>query len=160
MEWTGWTTFFVDALWVAMSLAVLLNGRLPLTPAGRGLVILVADVVAVFAVLQLRALGAAPDHPNPARGRFLARGYPLGAAARGRKARPPPEKPGPGGARLAPARCLPGSGGPESAAGGSPRERSDSSGDAVRAAPRGPAQASRSGPCGPLAAAPSGRARA
>jgi hypothetical protein len=56
VEWTGWTTFFVDALWVAMSLAVLLNGRLPLTPAGRGLVILVADVVAVFAVLQLRAL--------------------------------------------------------------------------------------------------------
>jgi hypothetical protein len=56
VEWTGWTTFFVDALWVAMSLIVLLNGRLPLTPTGRGLILLLADVVAVFAVLQLRAL--------------------------------------------------------------------------------------------------------
>jgi hypothetical protein len=56
VEWSGWTTFFVDALWVAMSLTVLLNGRLPLTPTGRGLILLLADVVAVFAVLQLRAL--------------------------------------------------------------------------------------------------------
>jgi hypothetical protein len=56
VEWSGWTTFFVDAMWVAMGLAVLLNGRLPLTSTGRGLVLLVAGVVAVFALLQLRAL--------------------------------------------------------------------------------------------------------
>jgi hypothetical protein len=56
VEWSGWTTFFVDALWVTGSLAVLLNGRLPLTPTGRGLILILTDVVAVFAVLQLRAL--------------------------------------------------------------------------------------------------------
>ncbi len=46
----------MDALWVTGSLAVLLNGRLPLTPTGRGLILVLTDVVAVFAVLQLRAL--------------------------------------------------------------------------------------------------------
>jgi hypothetical protein len=56
LEWSGWTTFFVDAIWVAGSLAVLLNGRLPLTPAGRALVFALGAAVALFASLEWRAL--------------------------------------------------------------------------------------------------------
>ena len=56
LEWTGWTTFFVDAIWVAGGLAVLPNGRLPLTPAGRALLLALGAAVALFAYLEWRAL--------------------------------------------------------------------------------------------------------
>jgi hypothetical protein len=56
LEWTGWTTFFVDAIWVAGSLAVLPNGRLPLTPTGRALILELGAVVALFTYLEWRAL--------------------------------------------------------------------------------------------------------
>jgi hypothetical protein len=56
LEWTGWTTFFVDAIWVAGSLAILLNPRLPLTAAGRLLLCELGAAVALFAYLQWRAL--------------------------------------------------------------------------------------------------------
>src|SRR5262245_32985838 len=45
LEWSGWTAFFVDAIWVAGSLALLLLPRLPLTPAGRALVLELGAVV-------------------------------------------------------------------------------------------------------------------
>src|SRR5215218_3999231 len=54
LEWTGWTTFFVDAIWVAGSLTLLPNPRLPLTAAGRALLFELGAVVALFTYLQWR----------------------------------------------------------------------------------------------------------
>jgi hypothetical protein len=56
------TIFFLDVGWVAVSLVLLLGGWLPLTAAGWWAVVLVADVVALLAVLEyvgLRRAGKA-----------------------------------------------------------------------------------------------------
>lgn len=45
-----------DSLWVIASVIVLVSGMLPLTTAGKWGVALVADVVGVFAILQLIGL--------------------------------------------------------------------------------------------------------
>ncbi len=45
-----------DAIWVAGSIVLLLSGWLPLTAAGKWLVALLADAVAVLAVLQYLGL--------------------------------------------------------------------------------------------------------
>ena len=44
--------FLLDLAWVAASIALLLGGWLPLTTAGWWAVLLVADVVALFALLE------------------------------------------------------------------------------------------------------------
>ena len=48
----GWIAIELDVLWVAGSIALLLSGWLPLTTAGNWIIALVADAVAMFAVLQ------------------------------------------------------------------------------------------------------------
>ncbi|MBZ0305814.1 MAG: hypothetical protein K8I82_07075 [Anaerolineae bacterium] len=46
----------LDVAWVAASVIVLLTGALPLTTAGSWAVLIVADIVSVFAVLQFIGL--------------------------------------------------------------------------------------------------------
>ena len=48
----GWIAIELDVLWVAGSIALLLSGWLPLTTAGNWIIALLADAVAMFAVLQ------------------------------------------------------------------------------------------------------------
>jgi hypothetical protein len=60
---TGRIIFALDVAWVAASAVILLTGWLPLIPLGWWIVALVADVVAVFAILEyigLRRMGKAP----------------------------------------------------------------------------------------------------
>ena len=52
----AWTFIIMDALWVVDSIAVLVIGWPPLTTAGKWAVAIVADVVAIFAVLQYYGL--------------------------------------------------------------------------------------------------------
>jgi uncharacterized membrane protein SirB2 len=46
----------MDTLWVAGSAILLITGWIPITPAGKWAVIIVADIVAVLAVLQFLGL--------------------------------------------------------------------------------------------------------
>lgn len=58
----GRLIFWADVVWVAASVLLLITGLAPLTPAGVWVVVIVADLVAVFAVLEyigLRRLKAA-----------------------------------------------------------------------------------------------------
>lgn len=48
--------FALDVAWVIASAIILLGGWLPLTPAGTWTIIVVADIVAVFAVLEFIGL--------------------------------------------------------------------------------------------------------
>lgn len=48
--------FALDGAWVAASILVLVGGWLPFTTAGVWIVVIVADVVAVFAVLEYMGL--------------------------------------------------------------------------------------------------------
>jgi hypothetical protein len=47
-----WAVIILDVAWVAGSLIILLLDLVPLTVAGRWTIILLAEVVAVFAILQ------------------------------------------------------------------------------------------------------------
>lgn len=53
---------FLDVLWVAGSALILWQGWLPLTTAGRWAVILVAEVVALFAIVQAVGIRRMDDH--------------------------------------------------------------------------------------------------
>jgi hypothetical protein len=48
----AWAAIILDVLWVVGSIAILLFGWLPLTVAGSWTIVLLAEVVAIFAVLQ------------------------------------------------------------------------------------------------------------
>ena len=48
----AWAAIILDVLWVVGSIAILLFGWLPLTVAGSWTIALLAEVVAIFAVLQ------------------------------------------------------------------------------------------------------------
>lgn len=52
----AWAAIILDILWVAGSVALLLFGWLPLTVAGSWTIALLAEVVAIFAVLQFIGL--------------------------------------------------------------------------------------------------------
>lgn len=53
---TAWVAIGGDSLWVIASVIVLVSGILPLTTAGKWGVAVIADVVGVFAILQLIGL--------------------------------------------------------------------------------------------------------
>lgn len=48
----AWAAVVLDALWVLSSVVLIFSNQIPLTVAGKWAVALVADVVALFAVLQ------------------------------------------------------------------------------------------------------------
>ncbi len=50
--WPGWLAVILDILWIAGSAALVFGGWLPLTTAGIWIIVVLADIVAVFAVLQ------------------------------------------------------------------------------------------------------------
>lgn len=50
--WPGWLAVILDVLWVAGSIALVFGGLLPLTKAGIWIVIVLAEIVAVFALVQ------------------------------------------------------------------------------------------------------------
>lgn len=50
--WPGWLAVILDILWVAGSAALVFGDWLPLTTAGIWIIVVLADIVAVFAVLQ------------------------------------------------------------------------------------------------------------
>ena len=52
----AWAAILLDVLWVIGSVAILLFGWLPLTVAGSWTIALLAEVVAIFAVLQFIGL--------------------------------------------------------------------------------------------------------
>ena len=52
----AWAAIILDVLWVIGSIAVLLSGWLPLTVAGSWTIALLAEAVAIFAVLQFVGL--------------------------------------------------------------------------------------------------------
>jgi hypothetical protein len=51
-----WAAVGLNAAWVAASFALVVTGWLPLAPAGKWAVLIVADVVAAFAALEIYAL--------------------------------------------------------------------------------------------------------
>jgi hypothetical protein len=52
----AWAAIILDVLWVVGSIAILLSGWLPLTVAGSWTIALLAEAVAIFAVLQFIGL--------------------------------------------------------------------------------------------------------
>ena len=56
----AWTAIILDVAWVAGSIMILLAGWLPLTVAGKWTVAVLADVVAVFAIVQYVGLRRLP----------------------------------------------------------------------------------------------------
>lgn len=58
----AWAAVVLDVLWVVGSALVLWQGWLPLTTAGRWAVILVAEVVGLFAIAQFVGIRRMGDH--------------------------------------------------------------------------------------------------
>lgn len=50
--WPGWLAVILDILWVAGSVALVFGDWLPLTTTGIWIIVVLADIVAVFAILQ------------------------------------------------------------------------------------------------------------
>lgn len=50
--WPAWLAVILDVLWVAGSMALVFGGLLPLTTAGIWIIIVLAEIVGLFAVLQ------------------------------------------------------------------------------------------------------------
>ncbi|MFW6096501.1 MAG: hypothetical protein ACOC9Z_00405 [Chloroflexota bacterium] len=64
VAWPGWLAVILDVLWVAGSAGLVFGGWLPLTTAGIWIIVVLADIVAVFAVLQfigIRRLAASEN---------------------------------------------------------------------------------------------------
>lgn len=56
----AWIVIILDVVWVIDSLAILLVGWPPLTTTGKWLVAIIADIVAVFAIVQFIGLRRLP----------------------------------------------------------------------------------------------------
>lgn len=52
VTWPGWLAVVLDVLWVAGSVALVFGGLLPLTTAGIWIIIVLAEIVAMFALVQ------------------------------------------------------------------------------------------------------------